>query len=176
MIFQTERLFLRKMEAVDFQDLAEILQDPQVMYAYGHDFTDEDVLHWLDRQKTRYLKYGFGLWALVLKETGEIIGQAGLTMQPYLDQEVLEVGYLLKKRHWHKGYAREAARGCVEYAFRQLHAEKVYSIIKADNLPSQRVALSIGMQKEAEFTTRYYAGDMLHYLFSISASAREEKA
>ena len=78
MIFQTERLFLRKMEAVDFQDLAEILQDPQVMYAYGHDFTDEDVLHWLDRQKTRYLKYGFGLWALVLKETGEMIGQAPL--------------------------------------------------------------------------------------------------
>lgn len=83
MILETKRLLLREMEQNDFQDLAELLQDPQVMYAYEHDFTQEDVQEWLDRQRKRYAQYGFGLWAVVLKSTGEMIGQAGLTMQPY---------------------------------------------------------------------------------------------
>ena len=96
MIFETERLILREMEQSDFKDLAEILQNPNVMYAYEHDFTDNDVQEWLDRQRNRYKKYGFGLWAIILKSTNEMIGQAGLTMQPYKETEVLEIGYLLK--------------------------------------------------------------------------------
>lgn len=92
MILDTERLFLREMKQNDFQDLAEILQNPRVMYAYEHDFSDNDVQAWLDRQIERYKKYGFGLWAVVLKDTNEMIGQAGLTMQPYKNTEVLEIG------------------------------------------------------------------------------------
>lgn len=112
MILETERLYLREMNQSDFEDLAEILQNPRVMYAYEHDFSDNDVQEWLDRQITRYEKYGFGLWAVILKNTDEMIGQAGLTMQPYKDNEVLEIGYLLKERFWHYRYASEAANGC----------------------------------------------------------------
>ena len=111
-ILQTERLILREMNQQDFQNLAQILQNPRVMYAYEHDFSDEDVQIWLDRQLTRYQKYGFGLWAVTLKSSGIMIGQAGLTMQPYKDSQVLEIGYLLKEKYWHQGYAREAAAGC----------------------------------------------------------------
>lgn len=57
-ILQTERLILREMNQQDFQDLAEILQNPRVMYAYEHDFSDEDVQIWLDRQLTRYQNTG----------------------------------------------------------------------------------------------------------------------
>lgn len=167
MIFETRRLAFREMTQADFADLAEMLQDPEVMYAYEHDFSDADVQAWLDRQRGRYEKYGFGLWAMILKETGEMIGQAGLTMQPYRGGEVLEIGYLLKKRHWHKGYAREAAEGCKRYAFDVLRAGKVHSVIKSDNFASQRVAGSIGLHKEDEFVTQYYNGDMLHYLYSL---------
>lgn len=167
-ILQTERLILREMNQLDFQDLAEILQNPRVMYAYEHDFSDEDVQIWLDRQLTRYQKYGFGLWAVILKSSGIMIGQAGLTMQPYKDSQVLEIGYLLKEKYWHQGYAREAAAGCKHYAFEQLHQNKIYSIIKSDNYPSMKVAQSIGMVKQDEFITRYYNGDMLHYLYSVS--------
>lgn len=167
MIFETQRLLLREMTQDDFSDLAGMLQDPDVMYAYEHDFSDEDVQVWLDRQRGRYAKYGFGLWAMVLKETGEMIGQAGLTMQPYRGGEVLEIGYLLKKKYWHNGYACEAAEGCKRYAFDVLKAEKVHSVIKADNFASQRVAESIGLRKEDEFITQYYNGDMLHYLYSL---------
>ena len=79
LILETERLYLREMKQTDFQDLAEILQNPKVMYAYEHDFSDNDVQVWLDRQIDRYKKYGFGLWAIVLKNTNGMIGQAGLT-------------------------------------------------------------------------------------------------
>lgn len=166
-ILETERLFLREMKQSDFQDLAEILKNPKVMYAYEHDFSDNDVQIWLDRQIRRYTKYGFGLWAIILKSTNEMIGQAGLTMQPYKNIEVFEIGYLLKENFWHNGYAREAARGCKKYAFEHLKKDKVYSIIKANNLSSIKVAESIGMHKEDEFITQYYNGDMLHYLYSV---------
>lgn len=167
MILETRRLVLREMRQSDFQDLAEILQNPKVMYAYEHDFSDNDVQIWLNRQIERYKKYGFGLWAIILKETKEMIGQAGLTMQPYKNTEVLEIGYLLKENFWHYGYAKEAACGCKKYAFEHLKKDKVYSIMKADNLSSIKVAESIGMNKEDEFITQYYNGDMLHFLYSV---------
>ncbi|MDD3920587.1 MAG: GNAT family N-acetyltransferase [Eubacteriales bacterium] len=167
-VFETERLLFREMEQSDFSDLADMLQDPLVMYAYEHDFSDEDVQAWLDRQRKRYLELGFGLWAMVLKETGCMIGQAGLTMQPYKGAKVLEIGYLLKHAYWHMGYAAEAAAGCKQYAFTKLRANKVHSVIKADNFASMRVAESIGMTKEDEFITQYYNGDMLHFLFSVT--------
>lgn len=174
MILDTARLILREMDASDLEDLSRILQDPEVMYAYGHDFSDADVAAWLDRQRARYASYGFGLWAAVLKETGEMAGQAGLTIQPYEDEEVLEIGYLFKRRFWHNGYAREAAGGCKRYAFTVLGAQKVCSIIKTDNLPSIRVARAIGMTLEKEFTARYYGGDTPHFLFSVSRPERED--
>ena len=167
MIFETERLVLREMNQDDYRDLAEILQNSNVMYAYEHDFTDMDVQIWLDRQRKRYETYGFGLWAVILKNTKEMIGQAGLTLQPYKDTEVLEIGYLLKEKFWHYGYAREAAAGCKNYAFEVLKQDKVCSVIKVDNTSSIRVAESIGMRKEDTFIARYYNGDMLHYLYSV---------
>ncbi len=139
---------MRELNHDDFEDLAEILQNPNVMYAYEHNFSDNDVRKWLDRQIERYNQYGFGLWAMILKDTGEMIGQAGLTIQHYKDNEVLEIGYLLKECFWHNGYASEVAKGCRRYAFEQLNKDKVYSIIKSDNHPSMKVAESIGMKKE----------------------------
>ena len=167
MILETERLVLREMNQDDYRDLAEILQNSNVMYAYEHDFTDMDVQIWLDRQRKRYETYGFGLWAVILKDTNEMIGQAGLTLQPYKDTEVLEIGYLLKEKFWHYGYAREAAAGCKKYAFEVLKQDKVCSVIKVDNTSSIRVAESIDMRKEDTFIARYYNGDMLHYLYSV---------
>lgn len=169
MILETERIYLRQLEPSDFSDLAEILQDKEVMYAYEHDFTDEDVEEWLQRQITRYQTYGFGLWAVILKSSGAMIGQAGLTMQHCEGTEVLEIGYLMKRKFWHQGFAREAAAGCKKYAFEHIGADKVYSVIKSDNAASIRVAEALGMKKEKEFVTQYYNGDMLHFLYGVSA-------
>ena len=89
-ILRTGRLALREMTEDDLGDLREILQDPEVMYAYEHDFSEEDVRKWLSRQQARYRKDGFGLWAAVLRSTGEMVGQAGLTWQDCEGEPVLE--------------------------------------------------------------------------------------
>lgn len=81
MILETERLYLREMTQADFQPLCSILQDESTMYAYEGAFCDAEVQEWLDRQISRYQKWHFGLWAVVLKENDELIGQCGLTMQ-----------------------------------------------------------------------------------------------
>ena len=92
MILQTERLLLREMTQEDFPALCRILQDEQTMYAYEGAFSDSEAQVWLDRQLERYRQLGFGLWAVILKQTGEMIGQCGLTMQPWKGQELLRNG------------------------------------------------------------------------------------
>ena len=174
MVFETERLRLREMDRRDFRDLCEILQDKEVMYAYKHAFSDREVWEWLWKQEKRYQEDGFGLWAMILKETGEMVGQCGLTMQDIGRSEpVLEIGYLLKKAHWRRGYATEAARGCREYAFQTLGAGEVFSIIRENNFPSQRVALRNGMTLRGQFIKHYYGMDMPHFIYSVAQNGQE---
>ena len=78
---QTERLLLREMGEADLPVLRAILQDPQVMTAYEGPFSEAEVRAWLDRQLRRYEETGAGLWAVVRRDTGEMIGQCGLTWQ-----------------------------------------------------------------------------------------------
>ncbi|HWS28713.1 MAG TPA: GNAT family N-acetyltransferase [Clostridia bacterium] len=167
MILQTERLILRKMDENDLSALKRILQDPEVMYAYEHAFSEEETLVWLDRQLERYQTYGFGLWAVVLKETGEMIGQCGVTMQAAPQGEMPEIGYLFEKAHWHKGYAAEAACASKEYAFRELGFDEVVSIIRDNNVPSQNVARRNGMTERGRFIKHYWGMDMPHIVFSV---------
>lgn len=166
MLLETKRLYLREFNEDDFDDLAALLQDPQVMYAYEHDFSKQDVKDWLDRQIQRYRRDGFGLWAVILKANHKFIGQVGLSMQDYRGTQILELGYLLKKEYWHQGYAYEACCCCQNYAFYHLKQEHLHAIIKHDNYASIALAKKLGMQKEDEFLTTYYHGEMLHYLYT----------
>ena len=167
MILETNRLYLRKMDQSDYTALCKILQDKDVMYAYEHPFSDTEAQDWLNKQLARYENDGFGLWAVVLKETDEMIGQCGLTMQDIEGRQVVEVGYLFQKAFWHKGYCTEAAMACKEYAFERLNIDEVYSIIRDNNLPSQRVAKRNGMAVSGSFVKHYYGIDMPHLVFSV---------
>ena len=167
MIFETERLFARKLTKDDFGSLCRILQDPEVMYAYEHAFSDAEVNSWLERQLKRYVTDGFGLWAVILKETGSMIGQCGLTMQDWNGKMVPEIGYLFEKAYWHLGYASEAAKGCKEYAFQSLKLPRVYSIIRDNSLPSQRVAERNGMKFCGSLVKHYYGLDMARLVFCV---------
>ncbi len=167
MIHETERLYLREMEQSDFDSLCRILQDDKVMYAYEGAFSDDEVHEWPDRQIARYHKWKFGLWAVILKENDEMIGQCGLTMQPWKDKEVLEIGYLFQYRYWYKGYATEAAEACKKYAFETLNADEVCSIIRDTNTPSQKVAIRNGMVKKDRFVKHYKGVDMPHFRYVV---------
>ncbi|MCI9120431.1 MAG: GNAT family N-acetyltransferase [Oscillibacter sp.] len=171
MILETARLSLREMTQDDLDALGRILQDEETMYAYEGAFSRAETQEWLDRQLARYQAWGFGLWAVVLKETGEAIGQCGLTMQPWKDLEVLEIGYLFQRTFWHRGYATEAARACREYAFHVLDREEVCSIIRDTNLPSQRVALRTGMTVKDHWVKHYRGVDMPHSRYVVRRGA-----
>lgn len=167
-VAETKRLILRKMTPSDREDLCRILQDEEVMYAYEGAFSDEEVEAWLDRQLKRYEEDGFGLWAVILKENGEMIGQCGLTMQDIPERKVVEIGYLFQKRYWHKGYATEAAKACKQYAFDKLKVGEVFSIIRDTNRASQEVARRNGMELAGTFVKHYRGVEMPHLVFSVS--------
>ncbi|WP_066192194.1 MULTISPECIES: GNAT family N-acetyltransferase [Gracilibacillus] len=167
MIFESTRLYTREMAASDLRALSRILQDPQTMYAYEHSFSDEETIEWLDGQIDRYRKDGHGLWALIHKDTDEMIGQCGLTYQDFAGESVLEIGYLLRRDCWHQGFAVEAAKATKKYAFESLDVDEVYSIIRDNNIASMNVAIRNGMTIKGRFTRHYYGMDMPHYGFSI---------
>lgn len=167
-ILQTSRLLLREMTEDDLPALRSILQDPQVMYAYEHAFSEEEVRAWLAKQRRRYAEDGFGLWAMVLRQTGAMIGQCGLTWQDRGDgTQCVEVGYLLQRAFWHQGYATEAATACKAYAFQELGLDEVCSIIRDNNLASQAVAKRNGMIVTGRLVKHYYGMDMPHLVFSV---------
>lgn len=171
MLFETERLTLRPLTRADRGDLCEILQDALVMYAYEHAFSDEEVDDWLERQLGRYERDGFGLWAVLRREDGAFVGQAGITMQDLGDRWVPEVGYLFKQRYWHQGYATEAAIACRNYAFGTLGLAEVYSIIRDNNAPSRAVAERGGMAVVGELMKHYHGIDMPHLVYRIERGA-----
>lgn len=175
MILETGRLALRKLKESDYDDLCKILRDPEVMYAYEHAFSEEEAHQWLDLQMKRYEDDGFGLWAVILKETEKLIGQCGITMQEVDGRRVMEAGYLFRKEFWHRGYAVEAAVACREYAFDMLHAEEVYSIIRDNNTASQRVADYNGMKRCGEVMKHYYNMDLPHYVYKITRTEWEKQ-
>lgn len=81
-ITETDRLIIREMMPSDLDALCGILCDEEVMRAaYESAFSVEEAQAWMNRHFKRYADYGFGLWAVVLKETNEMIGQCGLTLQ-----------------------------------------------------------------------------------------------
>lgn len=173
MILETNRLYLREMTQADLPLLCKHLQDAEVMYAYEHAFSDAEVQEGLDKQFQRYKQYGFGIWAVILKENEELIGQCGLSMQPCEDKELLEIGYIFQKKYWHKGYATEAAVACRKYAFDTLDADEVFSIIRDMNTASQNVAKRNGMRVQGTFVKHYYGLDMPHYIFSVKKDSNE---
>ena len=167
-ILETERLILREMTQSDFPALREHLQDAEVMAtSFEYAFSDEEIQEGLNKQFKSYQENGFGVWAVILKENNQLIGQCGLSMQPVEDREVLEIGYIFQKAYWHKGYAIEAALACREYAFNKLNADEVFSIIRDTNTASQKVAKRNGMRVTHTFVKHYRGVDMRHYLFSV---------
>ena len=150
-ILETERLILREYEQTDFEALYPILSDTETMKFYPKPYDAKGVQRWLDWSFDNYRKYGFGLWAAVLKETGEFMGDCGLTMQQIDGEELPEVGYHIKKDRWRQGFGKEAARAVRDWAFTHTDFPYLYSYMNAANLPSRAIAVSNGMKLVKEF-------------------------
>ena len=151
MIIETERLFLREMYENDFDALYGILADADIMQHYPYTFDENRVRNWIQRNIERYRIFGFGLWAVCLKETGEMIGDCGLTMQ-LIDGEIKpEIGYHIRADKQRNGYAKEAAIAVRDWTFNNTPFQIVYSYMKYTNEPSVKTAISYGCKQVDEY-------------------------
>ena len=139
----TPRLLLREMTEDDFPALYAILSDPETMRFYPQPYDEAGTRRWIAWCRDSYQKHGFGLWAVTLN--GEFIGDCGISMQPIGGEWLPEIGYHIRKDHWRKGFASEAAAACIRVAFEQFGFPAVYSYMNADNEPSFRTAMKNGM-------------------------------
>ena len=151
MILETERLTLRELTDDDHAALYAVLADSDIMAHYPYTFDEARVRRWIRRNRERYQQDGFGLWAVVLKETGEMIGDCGITMQNIHGTMLPEIGYHIRADRQRRGYASEAAAECIRYAFENLGVPAVYSYMKYTNIPSQRTAMKNGMKYIGEY-------------------------
>ena len=173
-ILETDRLILREMTQDDYSALAEIIQDNETMYAYEGAFSDAETQEWLDRNLWRYKEDGFGLWAVVLKLSGKMIGQTGITWQYVEGERVPEIGYLFNRAYWHNGYATEAAVACREHAFSKLGFTEIFSIVRSTNIASKDVAIRNGMIIRKRIIKHFRGVDMPHFVLSATNPPRLE--
>ena len=162
-ILETERLLLRELVPADVDALAAVLSDSETMRYYPAALDRAGVAAWIERNRRRYIDAGHGLWAMVLKSTGEVIGDCGLTRQTVDEVEEIEIGYHVRRDLWGQGYAPEAARACQKYGFAQLGADRLISLIRPENLPSRRVAEKTGLTLWKEVLWR----DLRHCVYVI---------
>lgn len=142
---ETERLFLRPMGADDLDALARVLCDPETMRHYPAPFDRFQVQQWIDRNERHLAEFGCSLYSLVLKQTGEVIGDCGLSWKDVDGQRELEIGYHVRRDLWGRGLATESARACLQDGFTRIGVKRIIALIRPENLQSRRVAEKIGM-------------------------------
>jgi len=152
---RTARLLLRRWTDADREPFAELNADPEVMEHLPSTLTRDQSDAMVDRIERQLDEHGFGLWA-VEAEVG-FVGFAGLALPHFhsgwmdeREQPVLEVGWRLRRPAWGRGYATEAARECLRFAFDDLGRDEVVSFTVIGNTRSRAVMERLGM---TELTT-----------------------
>lgn len=166
-MIESARLTLRPITESDFDALAIMLRDPEVMYAWEHTFSDEQITAWIARRSAGYAANGYDYWLAVDRESGEAVGQIGLLAEQVEGEQMLGLGWILRRDCWGRGYAVEGARACLEYAQRVMGAERVIADIRPENTASVAVANRLGMMRVSSFVKHYNGIDMVHDVYEI---------
>jgi len=171
-ILETLRLILREMSLADLDFVAVMLADPEVMRYYPKCYSRNEAETWVERQVNRYARHGHGLWLVLDKAGGQPVGQVGLLIQNVEGVDEKEVGYLIHRPFWRRGFATEAASACRDHAFDVLGRQQVISLIRPENLPSHGVARKLGMKPQPR--TVQHSG-FEHTIFSISRATWQQE-
>jgi RimJ/RimL family protein N-acetyltransferase len=150
----TPRVLLRQWRDDDLDAFAEVTVQPEVMRWIGDGsvLDREGTAKRLDVYRRHWDEHGFGLFALVLRQTGELAGFTGLAVPTFLPEilPAVEIGWRLGQRHWGQGLATEAARAVVTHARDDLGLKRLVSIHQVGNDASARVMIKLGMRLERE--------------------------
>lgn len=143
-ILQTGRLILRELTTDDANDFYRLNSDPEVMRYTGDDpFATPEEAEKMLRNYDQYRKYGIGRWAVLEKERNSFIGFCGLKYSADVDE--YDIGFRFFKTEWNKGYATEAARACIDYAFNELSLNMIVGRAMKVNEASIKVLTKIGL-------------------------------
>jgi [ribosomal protein S5]-alanine N-acetyltransferase len=141
----TEHLTLRGFSDVDSDALNKILSGQDVLQYFPTTTpsTKEGAQNMIARLLRHWDDKGYGLWAIIKSDTGELFGRAGL--QYIAETDEVEVDYILGREFWGQGYATEVATASLQFGFDQLGIDQIVGIVHPENLASQRVLQKIGM-------------------------------
>lgn len=172
---ETARLILRPMRADDVDDLIHIFADPVVMASFdAQPFNRSQMEAWVARNLAHEAQYGYGLFSVILKAEGRLIGDCGLEQMTVAGRSEVELGYDLRSDYWRRGLATEAATAVRDYAFRTLALPRLVSLIRVGNVASRRVAEKIGM--ELSETLRRHGQEYWLYTLVAGEGVRDGSA
>jgi len=143
---ETPRLRLRLMQSSDIDELINIFGDPKVMASFNTDpFERTQMQQWIDGNLEHQDLHGYGLFSVILKSDGILIGDCGLEHMTVDKKPVTELGYDFRSDYWNQGFATEAAIAVRDFAFSSLHLHSLISLIRIGNNASKRVSEKVGM-------------------------------
>ncbi len=145
-VLQTERLLIRETTLEDVDEFYELYKDPEMTrYMEGLFENPEDEKRYQkDYIEKVYGLMGFGIWTVVRKEDGKVIGRAGFSIRNGFDE--IELGFLIGKKYQRQGYAFEACSAILEYGKNMLSFDKVQTLVKADNAVSIHICEKLGFK------------------------------
>ncbi|MDQ5891121.1 MAG: hypothetical protein QG604_995 [Candidatus Dependentiae bacterium] len=151
-ILETERLILRTWEKSDIEPYLAFNNDPKVLELLLGPLTREQVETFFEKSNAGFLKDGYMLFAVEEKTSGELIGYVGLCNVPWDAHftPAVEIGWRLGSQYWGKGYATDAAREVLRYAFEELQLDEVVSFTSPLNVRSIRVMEKIGLKRDRD--------------------------
>jgi ribosomal-protein-alanine N-acetyltransferase len=139
------RITLRPLQPEDADVLYRIYQTEGVLRFFPNPIPPplEKVQRFIHAQQAHWETHGYGNWGVLPDGSGELIGWAGLQYLPELDET--EVGFLLDRAFWGKGYATEAAQASIKFGFENFQLDHIIALVHPDNLASRRVIENCGM-------------------------------
>lgn len=151
--FESNRLGFRRWREADKLPFSIMNSDPKVMEYFPNMLTKEQSDEFVDRINNHFCQYGYGLWAVEVKETNEFIGFIGFFTATFESSftPCIEIGWRLSGKYWNNGYATEGAKECLQYGFHNLGMNEIYSFTSFINKPSINVMKKIGLQEECTF-------------------------
>ncbi|MEK6521655.1 GNAT family N-acetyltransferase [Bacillus thuringiensis] len=164
----TDRLYMRRISLEDIDNIYNIVKKDTVgqWLAASRGMTKEEAKIYVEKFVDHWNQYGFGVWAVLNKLTGEIIGHCGLR---YVDQkeEDIEIMYLLDPPSWGRGYATEAAKASIQYATKSMEIKKLIARIKITNDKSKKVLETLGFQ--FVYDKDYQEKKLSHYEINLKS-------
>lgn len=173
-IIETERLVLREITDADFAEVASMLQDPEVMYAWEQPFSAAEVWDWIAKNQQRYRNEGYSYFLVSDKVSNTVVGLAGPLIEKIENEAFIGIAYIFKRKYWGNGYAVEAGRACLTYAFEHLQADKVIAQIRPSNQRSRQVAKRLGMIEIGSFEKQYQGKVMPHLIYALTQEQYEK--